>query len=224
MLLIVLAFLLWFQQIEFHRNSICPAEKKMESLGLVDVQTINPAIKVSLAYSGKDNFMGFDVYGCLSKAYLQREVALKLSMAQDFLRRENSGESLLVWDAARPVSAQKILWDSIKKPEKVKYVYVAHPKKGSIHHYGCAVDLTIADEKGHPLDMGTAYDYFGLTAQPRMEQRLQKEGKLSRLQIANRKRLRRIMQKAGFMPISSEWWHFNFCSLARAKSKYKPVP
>jgi D-alanyl-D-alanine dipeptidase len=224
MLLIVLAFLLQFQPSGIHRNSSCAAEEKMKSLGLVDVQTINPAIKVSLAYSGKDNFIGFDVYGCLSKAYLQKEVAIKLSMAQQLLQKEKPGQSLLVWDATRPVIAQKILWDSIKKPEKIKHVYVAHPKRGSIHHYGCAVDLTIADEKGHPLDMGTAYDHFGLTSQPRMERRLQKEGKLSAVQIANRKRLRRIMQKAGFMPISSEWWHFNYYSLARAKSKFAPVP
>ncbi len=220
----VLVFILFIQQFQKPALPNCRTEKAMEALGLLDVQAIHPGIKVSLAYSEKENFIGFDVYGCVSRAFLQREAAMKLAQAQRALEKELPGYSLLIWDAARPRSAQKILWDSIKKPEKVKHVYVANPNRGSIHNYGCAVDLTIADPKGKAIDMGTGFDYFGELAQPRLEARLLKTGRLSATQITNRKRLRSIMQKAGFMPISSEWWHFNFCSLARAKSKYKPVP
>ena len=32
--------------------------------------------------------------------------------------------------------------------------YVANPKKGSMHNYGIAVDITIVDANGNMLDMG----------------------------------------------------------------------
>jgi D-alanyl-D-alanine dipeptidase len=43
---------------------------------------------------------------------------------------------------------------------------------------------------------------------------------LTRIQVNNRKLLRKIMAQAGFRSITSEWWHFNSCSLASAKKKY----
>jgi hypothetical protein len=38
---------------------------------------------------------------------------------------------------------------------------VADPREHSIHNYGSAIDLTVADEKGKALDMGTTFDFFG---------------------------------------------------------------
>ena len=63
-------------------------------------------------------------------------------------------------------------------------VYVADPKKGSIHNYGCAVDLTVYDlASKKPLDMGTKYDFFGDLAYPRLEYKMLKEGKLTKEQV-----------------------------------------
>ena len=202
----------------------CALEEKLQTLGLVDVQTGSKRILVSLKYSTTDNFVGYDVYGCITRAYLQKQASQKLQLAASMLEKERPDLYLLIYDAARPVWAQKILWDSIKKPEHLKHVYVANPKRGSIHNYGCAVDLTICDAKGKPLDMGTAFDSFGNLAQPRMENTHVKNGLLKKFQIDNRKLLRSIMLKAGFGITSSEWWHFNFCSLNSAKSKFEIIP
>ena len=202
----------------------CEAEQMLKKLGLVDLQEIDRSIQVELKYSTADNFLKFDVYSCLSKAYLQKEVAAKLSGASDMLKKTNPELSLLVYDAARPSWAQKLLWDKIDKPESSKHIYVANPRRGSIHNYGCAVDLTLAYSNGKPLDMGTDFDYFGNLAQPRLENENLRKGLLTKVQIKNRQLLRKVMQEAGFQMTSSEWWHFNFCSLKTARKKFKIIP
>jgi D-alanyl-D-alanine dipeptidase len=204
----------------FQKREICKAELALKQAGLVDVQVVDPQIQVELRYSGVNNFLGKDIYGCLSRAYLQPQAARKLKMASEFLRKDKPGFSLLVYDAARPKWAQQALWDNLQKPEKSKHIYVANPKKGSIHNFGMAVDLTIADAKGIPLDMGTPYDFFGPLAQPRLEESLLGKGDLTKVQVANRRLLRKVMAEAGFTPITSEWWHFNASSLSRAKASY----
>jgi D-alanyl-D-alanine dipeptidase len=98
--------------------------------------------------------------------------------------------------------------------------FVADPAKGSIHNFGCAVDLTIADERGRALDMGTIFDFFGQEAEPRREAAMLKAGKLTPQQLENRKLLRRVMKKAGYNFIETEWWHYNAMSREKAKAQY----
>lgn len=71
--------------------------------------------------------------------------------------------------------------------------------------------------------MGTKYDYFGHLAYPRLENQMLQEGNLTEKQVENRQLLRKVMQSAGFEPITSEWWHFNYCSRKKAKELYKIV-
>ena len=199
---------------------ISEAEQALIDAGLVDVQRVDSTIRVELKYSTTDNFVGVDVYGDLSRAYLQRGPAEKLARAQHYLREKQPDYSLLIYDGARSRRVQQILWDTLQKPEKLKPLYVANPREGSIHNYGAAVDLTIADGNGQPLDMGTTYDFFGEMAYPSREDSLLKVGKLTAQQIANRHLLRDVMRRAGFTPIESEWWHFNAMSLAKCKREF----
>ncbi len=201
----------------------CVFEENLKAAGLIDIHLVSKDIKVELKYSGTDNFLGKDIYGCLETGFLQPETAKKLKVASDFLKKSSPELQLIVYDAARPSWVQQALWDNIQKPENVKHVYVAHPKKGSIHNYGAAVDLTLATRDGKALDMGTPYDFFGLLAQPRCETKFLKTGELTRKQYQNRLLLRNVMLKAGFTMITSEWWHFNGCSLSAAKKKYKKL-
>jgi len=204
-------------------KQVCVPEERIQRAGLIEVRSLDSSIQVDLKYSGTDNFCHRDVYGCLANAYLQPDVAKKLQYAASLLRKEHPGYSFLVYDAVRPAWAQTELWKHMPKPENVKHIYLAHPKVGSIHHYGAAVDLTIQDPNGHVLDMGTAFDFFGLLAQPRCEASLLASGQLTANQVGNRKILRSVMVRAGFLGITSEWWHFNSCSLVSAKRKYKRV-
>ncbi|MFB9295800.1 M15 family metallopeptidase [Persicitalea jodogahamensis] len=195
-------------------------EQQMIKQGLVNVQTVDSTIAVELKYSTTDNFVKKDVYGDLENAYLQPDIAKKLAKASASLRKAHPGYRLLIYDAARPNSVQYILWDALDVPLRQKPQYVADPKIGSIHNFGCAVDLTVANEKGAPLDMGTPYDFFGPLAYPRMESQMLAQGKLSRKQLANRQILRQAMTQAGFRQNTTEWWHYDGMSRNSARAKY----
>ncbi|SDE22273.1 D-alanyl-D-alanine dipeptidase [Dyadobacter soli] len=202
-------------------------EQKMVERGLVDVQKVDPNIRVELKYSTTDNFIGRDVYGELTRAYLQPEMAKRLAKANALLDKKKPGYQLLVYDAARPNSAQYDLWnalDQLKIPARSKTQYVADPKIGSNHNFGCAIDLTVVDENGKPLDMGTKFDFFGPLAYPRSEQEMLKKGKLTARQIENRQLLRSVMTQVGFKVNTTEWWHFDGMSKAQARAKYGMIP
>ncbi len=213
------SYLLFFTVATFAQTG--PIEKKMIAKGLVDVQKIDPTVAVDLKYSTTDNFVKTDVYGDLTRAYLQPMAAQKLAKANELLHKINPNYHLLVYDAARPMSVTVIFWNKMSHlPPHLREDFVADPKQGSIHNFGCAVDLTIADQNGKTLDMGTPYDYYGDLAWPTKEAYLLKMGKLTKTQVENRKLLRKVMVAAGYTSIVSEWWHFNALTRKQAKARY----
>jgi len=217
----VSAALLACSLLSYGQTKISNFERKFIDRGLVDVQKLDPTIKVDLKYSTTDNFIKKDVYGDLERAYLQPMAAEKLIKANKFLKQEKPNYTLLVYDGARPRSVTKIFWARMSHlPYNRREDFVADPAKGSIHNFGCAVDLTIADERGRALDMGTIFDFFGQEAEPRREAAMLKAGKLTPQQLENRKLLRRVMKKAGYTFIETEWWHYNAMSREKAKVQY----
>ncbi|MBR9918514.1 M15 family metallopeptidase [bacterium] len=191
--------------------------------GLEVVKADSANIKVLLRYSTANNFLGKDVYGNLEEAYLQPEALSKLYKASELLSKSHPELKLLIWDAARPRRIQQVLWDKADIPLPERSQYVANPESGSIHNYGCAIDLTLADSSGNPLDMGTDYDDFSVTAHIDNETELIEKGILTDLQVQNRAILRSVMTKAGFIPIRSEWWHFDAFSREETKARFKIV-
>ena len=205
-------------------QSTCSFEQAMEKQGLLEVRSHIPGVLVELKYATPDNFMGKDVYGCLTHAYVQPEVLAKLKRAQAFLEKAHPGFHLLIYDAARPLAKQWELWRALPQyPPAERQKYVADPRQHSIHNYGSAIDLTVADAAGKPLDMGTAFDFFGELAYPSREKVLVAAGKLSSKAYQNRLILREAMESAGFMRIEFEWWHFNAFSRNEAKRRYRVV-
>ena len=191
---------------------------------LVNIQELDSTIFVDLKYSTTDNFMNMDMYGELEICYLRKNPAEMLLRANEYLKETNPELNLLVYDGLRPRSIQRKLWNALDEvPETERTQYVADPEKGSIHNYGAAVDLTLAHKNGAPLDMGTKYDYFGELAFPALEDSLLSIGLLTVAQIENRKILRNVMTKAGFLTISSEWWHFNAYSYQNIQTKYNII-
>jgi D-alanyl-D-alanine dipeptidase len=221
-----------------------PSESELKKNGFVDVQTLDPSIRVKLMYATTDNFMKRNAYGDFRKCYLRAEVAAKLVNAETLLKKKYPGYTLLVYDAFRPRRIQIEMWKIVKGTPFQQYV--AEPYSGSIHNYGAAVDLTVANEDGQPLDMGTPFDYFGAKAQPRyescfldpskistlpanssdrklIEKDIKKSGPLTLQQFNNRRILRSVMEQSGFESISNEWWHFNGFSNQEVKKKYTIV-
>jgi D-alanyl-D-alanine dipeptidase len=192
--------------------------------GLVALNDIAPTILVDLKYSSTDNFMHKQLYHSIEKAYLVKEVAERLAKCQELLAQLKPGYHLLVYDAMRPVSVQIEMWESLDSiPFAQRIKFVSNPKNGSLHNYGAAVDLTIANERGEPLDMGAGFDDIRLIAYPENEARFLQTGELTEQHIENRRLLRKVMQSQGFRNIPTEWWHFNACSRNEAKKKYKRI-
>ncbi len=198
-------------------------EKRIMDKGLENVQDHLPEVIVNLKYSTSDNFLGTDVYGSLTNAYLQPECIRKLKHAWTLLQQKKPGYTFIIYDAVRPVSVQQLMWDTIDVAQEKKFWYVAPPAKGSIHNYGMAVDLTIADSTGKALDMGTEFDHFGKLSFPRFTQKHLDEGTLNQQQADNRNLLIDIMHQSGFTVARTEWWHFNATSLASAKQRFEAV-
>ncbi|KRP13900.1 MAG: hypothetical protein ABR95_12550 [Sphingobacteriales bacterium BACL12 MAG-120813-bin55] len=191
--------------------------------GLQDIGSIE-GVLVQLKYSTTDNFMHRDMYGDLEKAYLLPDAAQKLERAAQALLREYPDLRLLVYDGARPHAIQQLMWDSVDLPQDLKVQFLSHPDQLSLHNYGAAVDITLSDANGNPLDMGTAYDDAARLSYPSLEATFLASGQLSEAQVANRRLLRRLMTEAGFTGIDSEWWHFNHCTRAYAAEHYQLLP
>ena len=187
--------------------------------GLVDISVLDSTIRVHLVYATLDNFMGETVYTGITRAWLHPDAAQKLVTAQRLLKKEHPDLTLVVYDAARPMSVQRKMWRLVRGTDKVNYV--SNPSNGGgLHNYGMAVDVTILDPAGEPLPMGTPFDFFGEEAHTNNEEALLASGKITRKEFDNRRLLRRIMKSAGFRTIPYEWWHFNACSRAEARQSY----
>lgn len=147
-----------------------------------------------MKYATEDNFLKAKVYDCAECFLRLKTVKALVKANKKFIRK---GYRIQIFDCYRPLDIQKRMWQIVSNPE-----YVADPAKGSIHNRGGAVDITLVDSNGIALDMGTPFDFFGPEAGHYFEN-LSDEVKQNRL------RLKRIMQKSGFIPFNSEWWHYN---------------
>lgn len=161
----------------------------------VDIQALEPTIRVELRYATANNFMHRPVYPSIARCYLRLPVAEQLRAVQRELRSQGLG--LKLFDCYRPRPVQRLLW-AVVPDER----YVANPAKGSRHSSGAAVDLTLVDGRGSELPMPTPYDDFTERAH-RSYQRLPAAA------LANRERLAAAMVRHGFVPLPTEWWHFD---------------
>jgi D-alanyl-D-alanine dipeptidase len=187
----------------------------------VEIFTTPGRYKIDLRYATPHNFTGANVYGRFNRALLHRRAAAQLDQALAYLHRTHPQYSFVIFDALRPRSAQWILWNHVKGTAQQDYV--ADPTRGSVHNYGLAVDLSILDEQGRELDMGTPFDDFTPLSQPQLEERHLHEGKLTDLHLRNRLLLRSAMAQGGYRPIVNEWWHFEAAPRELIRDQYKIV-
>lgn len=203
------------------QDKVSKVEAYLQSQKLVNIKELDATILSDLKYGTTDNFTKTVLYDTLLNIYLHPVAAGKLVKAQRYLKGINPDFSLLVYDAVRPLSVQKKMYKVVQNTPYA--LYVANPVRTGLHNYGMAVDLTICDKQGIPLDMGTAFDFFGKAAGINKEQELVNEDILTRQQVKNRKLLRKVMVQAGFLTIRGEWWHFNAVSLNEAKRSYRVI-
>jgi D-alanyl-D-alanine dipeptidase len=179
--------------VSLYRKSILNhPEKQMESLAQI------PGIIMDLRYATANNFMHKKLYPANTKISFLRKVVFRAldSVAAELSHR---GFVLVIFDAYRPYRITVDLWIPIQDER-----YAANPAKGSGHNRGIAVDLTLADSKTHQLlPMPTGFDSFSDSAH-------QDFNGTDPKRISNRELLKQIMVKYGFIPLSTEWWHFSW--------------
>jgi len=178
-------------------------------------------IAIDLRYATPNNFVGRDLYSPFDCAWLHRDAAEALEKVVAWLKQRRPGYTALVLDALRPQRVQQQLWDALEGTGL--QMYLANPARGSIHSYGMALDITLLDEQGRELDMGTGFDDMTELSHPALEEGFLLAGKLSEEQVANRRLLREAMLQAGFLGIRTEWWHFDCGDRELVRSTFRRV-
>jgi D-alanyl-D-alanine dipeptidase len=178
-------------------------------------------IGIDLRYAGPDNFTGRDLYSPFDCAWLHADAAAALERVVAWLARERPGCTALILDALRPQRVQQALWDALDGTGL--RMYLAPPERGSIHSFGMALDITLRDQAGRELDMGTGFDDMSERSHPAREALLLARGELTPLHIANRQLLRAAMAQGGFVGIASEWWHFDCGDRDRVRQTFQRV-
>lgn len=188
---------------------------------LVSLNTIPDKIIVSPQYF----IQGIE--GSLPECYVREGVYDNLLKAADELP---AGYKFLVYDAWRPESVQYELYDRFKKEikrenpnieknllKKKVEEYVALPshcdESPSPHLTGGAVDLTIIDNKGKKLDMGTGFDETTGETHTDYYERLKNKRQLNQKEqkiLKNRRLLYNTMLSGKFTNYPHEWWHYDF--------------
>lgn len=165
-----------------------------ESRFLVRACSITPPPLEEIRYATTYNFTKTRLYP-ISVAFVHIDAARALEAVQRDLAQ--SGLGLKLYDAYRPLSVQKQMWN-LSRDER----YVSNPSKGGRHTRGTAVDVTLVDARGNELSMPSHFDEFSERAFRNYE------GATSE-QKRNRKKLEEVMARHGFIGYPYEWWHFD---------------
>ncbi|MEJ7677404.1 MAG: M15 family metallopeptidase [Segetibacter sp.] len=151
-------------------------------------------------YATSNNFTHHILYNN-PQAYVRLPVAILLKKVQEELIAKGLG--LKVFDAYRPYSVTKEMWKVIPDER-----YAANPAKGSGHNRGAAVDVTLVKiSTGEELPMPTGFDDFSEKAHHTYMN-------LPEEVLQNRALLKTIMEKHGFISLSTEWWHYSLSNAA----------
>ncbi|MDF2448480.1 MAG: family metallopeptidase [Bacteroidota bacterium] len=188
-----------------------PVEKgDFNETNLVELVKVDSTLRLDIRYATANNFAKQAVYK-EARAFLQKDAAESLKKANALLKP--LGYGLLVFDAYRPWDVTKLFYDITSKENKK---FVAHPKEGSRHNRGCAVDVTLYDLKtGKEVAMPGEYDEMTERSYIDYAGGTEEQRKLRDLLIAT-------MQSVDFTVYKYEWWHFDHKDWKKYRITNKP--
>ncbi|NJL49868.1 MAG: D-alanyl-D-alanine dipeptidase [Leptolyngbyaceae cyanobacterium SM2_5_2] len=170
-------------------------------------------------------------YGKQSPYYLRSSVLNALVIAQATLQQQHPGWQIQIFDAYRPVVVQKFMVKHTfaeflrTRQLQANTLTVAQqetllaevaqfwalpsddPTTPPPHSTGAALDVTLVDEQGRPIAMGSPIDelsersfpeHFAAGLDPQAQQ-----------YHHHRTLLKHVMVAAGFRRHPQEWWHFS---------------
>lgn len=173
-----------------------------------------PGVILEMRYFSTYNFTGRRIPG------YEQPVALLTCKAAGALKKvaeemEQKGYRLKIFDCYRPQQAVAyfVRWAGESTDTLMRQVFYPCIEKSSLfakgfissrsgHTRGSTIDLTLFDiAKGKEVDMGGPFDFFGEVSR-------YNSSSVTAAQHSNRKLLREVMDRHGFSPIATEWWHF----------------
>ncbi|MDD5590056.1 MAG: M15 family metallopeptidase [Candidatus Portnoybacteria bacterium] len=132
-----------------------------------------------------------------------------------------------IWDCLRPYLVQKRMMDSFAR--RIDFIYPKTSKKEKAlllqkfagvlkrqtndlgtHANGGSFDLTLMDEKGDELYMGTDHDDLTDKAATDYYESKAELNELEKEAKKNRKIMKDVLEKAGFVNYVPEWWHWSY--------------
>ena len=156
-----------------------------------------------------------------SHCFVRIEMYNHLKKAAELLP---DGYKFKILDAWRPFALQKELYEvytdkivkmfhlencSQQERDRVIKKFVSLPVEDRlvppVHTTGGAIDLTLIDQYGKELEMGTGFDEF--TNRTYVD--YYEESDETKIRD-NRRMLYHIMTSSGFTNLSSEWWHYDY--------------
>ncbi len=159
----------------------------------VSIEELSDSIIIDLRYATEDNITGKALYP-VTICLLREETAQKLLAAE--ARLAELGYRIKIWDAYRPLSAQRPLYDAVEDKR-----FIANPQNGSRHNRGAAVDLTLTDLVGNEVEMPSGFDEFARAGRDNPDM-----SETAREHLAL---LTEVMTECGFTTMNSEWWHYD---------------
>lgn len=222
-------------------NSITPSDNPnwnvMESIIIKECG--EPLVPVSMSSIIKTYpiYYKMGVGHSIPECFVRKSVFDKLIQAAQKLP---AGISLVILDGWRPYGVQQFLYDTLfeyfkKNPENkdcdtdsliamtrnIVSPARTNPLCPSPHLTGGAVDVTLCDEAGRLLDMGTVFDENSpLSWTAALEDC---EEYIDPKIINNRRMLYQAMTDAGFTNLPSEWWHYDYGDQIWAYFKKQPI-
>ncbi|MFI7274709.1 M15 family metallopeptidase [Streptomyces sp. NPDC049879] len=197
-----------------HGGGADGADRSRAPEEFVALRDVAPGIEQDIRYAGDHNFVGEPVDGYRdAECLLTEESALALRRAHRSL--DGRGYGLLVYDCYRPQRAVDhfLRWADDRGDTRTKDEFYPRVPKDRLfdegylaersgHSRGSTVDVTLVRD-GEPVDMGTDFDFFD----PRSHVG---ERDLTKEQRTARATLRGALTREGFVPVTTEWWHFGY--------------
>lgn len=171
-------------------------------------------------------------YGEYSPYYLRQTVIDNLIQAQNYLQELHPHWYIQIFDAYRPVAVQQFMvdysfaqaleqqgltevelspnqrqeiWESVYE---IWAVPSFDEKTPPPHSTGAAVDVTLVNDAGEIVDMGSPIDELSERSHPHYY--ANSDHPDAPQYHAHRQLLHDVMLKAGFQRNPREWWHFSF--------------
>ncbi len=188
-------------------------------LRLFAVETPHPYIKCGADYEGKSPY------------YLRQGVLDRVIQAQDRLQQLHPGWHIQIFDAYRPVEVQQYMvdytfrdavanrgldlaelspaesaqiWEDVYQIWAIPSFDLDTPPP---HSTGAAIDITLVDDRGILVDMGSPIDEMSPRSKP--QHFANSSNPADQQYHHHRQLLCQIMNYAGFVRHPEEWWHFS---------------